>query len=82
MNKTVLLSCTAASNAELIPKSCLVKRETRNGLRVSVTSSNLSYDRRSVGQSVLVSGHHQGPVTNFSLKFPLDSCGIIMEHPL
>jgi hypothetical protein len=37
----------------------------------------LIYDRRSVGQSVLVSGTHLGPTTNFSfsLKFPLDSCG-------
>jgi hypothetical protein len=25
----------------------------------------LSYDRRSVGRSVLVSGHHLGPVSNF-----------------
>jgi hypothetical protein len=35
----------------------------------------LIYDRQSVGQSVLVSGAHLGPVTNFyfSLKFLLDS---------
>jgi hypothetical protein len=35
----------------------------------------LIYDRQSVGQSVLVSGAHLGPVTNFSfsLKFPSDS---------
>jgi hypothetical protein len=34
-------------------------------------------DRQSVGQSVLVSGAHLGPVTNFSfaMKFPVDSCG-------
>jgi hypothetical protein len=39
----------------------------------------LIYDRQSVGQSVLVSGAHLGPVTNFpfSLKFPLDSCGFV-----
>jgi hypothetical protein len=38
------------------------------------------YDRRSVGQSVLVSGAHLGPVTNFSvsLKFPLDSCRFVI----
>jgi hypothetical protein len=37
----------------------------------------LIYDRQSVGQSVLVSGAHLGPSTNFSfsLKFSLDSCG-------
>jgi hypothetical protein len=36
----------------------------------------LIYDRQSVGQSVLVSGAHLGPVTNFSfsLKFLSDSC--------
>jgi hypothetical protein len=35
--------------------------------------SKLIYDRRSVGQSVLVSGAHLGPATNslFSLKFSL-----------
>jgi hypothetical protein len=38
----------------------------------------LIYDRQSVGQSVLVSGAHLGPVTNFyfAMKFPLDSCGL------
>jgi hypothetical protein len=37
-------------------------------------------DRQSVGQSVLVSGTHLGPVTDFSfsLKFPLDICGFII----
>jgi hypothetical protein len=36
--------------------------------------------RQSVGQPVLVSGTHLGPVTNFSfsLKFPLDSCGFVI----
>jgi hypothetical protein len=35
----------------------------------------LIYDRQSVGQSVLESGAHLEPVTNFSfsLEFPLDS---------
>jgi hypothetical protein len=45
----------------------------------------LIYDRQSVGQSVLVSGTHLGPVTNFSfsLKFPLDSCEfVILYRPL
>jgi hypothetical protein len=37
-------------------------------------------DRQSVGQSVLESGAHLGPTTNFSfsLKFPSDSCGFII----
>jgi hypothetical protein len=37
-------------------------------------------NRQSVGQSVLVSGAHLGPVINFSfsLKFPLDSCGFVI----
>jgi hypothetical protein len=30
----------------------------------------LPYDRRSVGQSILVSGHHPGYVTNFSFTSP------------
>jgi hypothetical protein len=40
----------------------------------------LIYDRQSVGQSVLVSGAHMGPVTDFSfsLKFSLDSCGFVI----
>jgi hypothetical protein len=40
----------------------------------------LIYDRQSVDQSVLVSGAHLGPATNFSssLKFPLDSCGFLI----
>jgi hypothetical protein len=33
---------------------------------VTVSKSKLYYDRRSVGQSVLVSGTHLGPATNFS----------------
>jgi hypothetical protein len=37
-------------------------------------------DRQTVGQSVLVSGAHLGPVTDFSfsLKFPLDSCVFVL----
>jgi hypothetical protein len=45
----------------------------------------LIYDRQSVCQSVLVSGAHLGPATNFSFswKFPSDSCGfIILWRPL
>jgi hypothetical protein len=40
----------------------------------------LIYDRQSVGQSVLVSGAHLGPVTNFSfaMKFPVHSCGFVI----
>jgi hypothetical protein len=46
----------------------------------SLMKLKLIYDRQSVGQSVLVSGTHLGPVTNFSfsLKFPLDSCGFVI----
>jgi hypothetical protein len=41
--------------------------------------SELIYDRQSVGQSVLVSGAHLGPVTkfSFSLKFLLDIYGFV-----
>jgi hypothetical protein len=40
----------------------------------------LIYDLQSVGQSVLVSGVHLGPVTNFSFssKFPSDSCVFVI----
>jgi hypothetical protein len=40
----------------------------------------LIYDWQSVRQSVLVSGTHLGPATNFSffLESPLDSCGFVM----
>jgi hypothetical protein len=38
-----------------------------NTLSIMISSQiKLYYDRRSVGQSVLVSGTHLGPVTNFS----------------
>jgi hypothetical protein len=41
--------------------------------------SELIYDRQSVGQYVLVSGAHLGPVANFSftLKFLLDINGFV-----
>jgi hypothetical protein len=45
----------------------------------------LIYDRHSVGQSVLVSGAHLGPLTNFSfaMKFSVDSCGFaVLWRPL
>jgi hypothetical protein len=40
----------------------------------------LIYDRQLVGQSVLVSDTHLGPATNFSfsLKFSLDSWGLVI----
>jgi hypothetical protein len=42
--------------------------------------SKSHYDRQSVAQSVLVSGSHLGHATNFSfsLKFSLDSCGLVI----
>jgi hypothetical protein len=51
---------------------------TRNNRLQSKSKSH--YDRQSVGQSVLVSGNHLGPVTNFSfsLKFPSDSCVFVI----
>jgi hypothetical protein len=52
---------------------------SNNWLLVEV-KSKLLYDERSVDQSVLVSGHHLGPVTNFisfSFKLYLDSCGFV-----
>jgi hypothetical protein len=48
--------------------------------RIFLLKLKLIYDRQSIGQSVLVSGAHLGPVTNlsFSLKFPLVSCGFVI----
>jgi hypothetical protein len=48
----------------------------KNGL---IFKLKLIYDRQSVGQSVLVSGTHLGLATNFSfsLKFSLDSAGLL-----
>jgi hypothetical protein len=53
----------------------IITRKTKLKLKLK-----LIYDRQSVGQSVLVSGAHLGPATNFSfsLKFLLDSCGFII----
>jgi hypothetical protein len=46
---------------------------------ISFRVSELIYDGQSVGQSVLVSGAHLGPVTNFSfsLKFLLEIYGFV-----
>jgi hypothetical protein len=47
-----------------------------NRLSLRKLKLKLIYDRQSVGQSVLVSGAHLGPLTNcsLSLKFPSDIC--------
>jgi hypothetical protein len=49
-------------------------------LRSMQLKLKLIYDRQSVVQSVLVSGAHLRPVTNFyfSLKFPSDSCMFVI----
>jgi hypothetical protein len=51
---------------------------------IKTVKLKLIYDRQSVGQSVLVSGLHLGPMTNFSfsLKSPLDSCGFVFFSAL
>jgi hypothetical protein len=50
-------------------KACLAAKY------VVLLKLKLIYDRQSAGQSVLESGAHLGPATNFpfSLKFPSDS---------
>jgi hypothetical protein len=47
---------------------------------LSLSKSELYYDRQSVGQSVLVLGTHLCPVTSFSFssKFSIDSCGFVI----
>jgi hypothetical protein len=54
-----------------------VSRQLRPDTNVKLT---LNYDRQSVDQSVLVSGDHLGPLTNFpfSLKFSLDNCEFVI----
>jgi hypothetical protein len=44
------------------------------------SKSKSHYDLQSFGKSVLVSGAHLGPATNFSfsLKFSSDSCGFVI----
>jgi hypothetical protein len=60
-------SCSVQSTSFTIP--CIHKLKIK-----------LIYDRQSVGQSVLVSGTHLGPATNFSfsLKFSFDRCGSVI----
>jgi hypothetical protein len=46
---------------------------------LSTTKSKFILDRQSVGQSVLVSGTHLGPATNFSFLFSvLTIAGFLM----
>jgi hypothetical protein len=65
----------------LVLKCSLLNREyvLINALK-PLKKFKLFYDRESVGQSVLASGAHLRPVTNFSftMKFPLDSCGYVI----
>jgi hypothetical protein len=74
--------CSATWNLGTNSAFALGPMKTTENLRVGQCSLKLKliYDRQSVGQSALVSGTHQGPVTNFSfsLKFPLDSCGFVI----
>jgi hypothetical protein len=54
---------------------------TRNRVRVRESESELYYDRRSFGQSVLVSSPHLGLMTSFLLLS--DHCGFVdMRRPL
>jgi hypothetical protein len=56
---------------------CISEHPRKEGAKPKVVvktlkpNSNLRYDRRSVGQSVLVSDSHLGPATNFSYSFLL-----------
>jgi hypothetical protein len=60
---------------------CGVLSDERSGLSLKLNFKlKLIYDRQSVGQSVLVSGAHLGPATNFSFssEFPSDSCMFVI----
>jgi hypothetical protein len=54
---------------DVLPPTVTHQPPLNNNLSTSVSKSKLYYDRRSVGQSVLVSGTHLGPGTNFSPSF-------------
>jgi hypothetical protein len=79
LTSCVLRSALESKNA-LGLAHCMLYRDVpalkRKNVKVKV-KMKLIYDRQSVDQSVLVTGAHLGPVTNFSfsLKFPLNSCG-------
>jgi hypothetical protein len=59
---------------------CCMLSRNKSSLVMSKSKSKSCYDRRTIGQFVLVSGHHLGSVTNccFSLKFSLGSCGFVI----
>jgi hypothetical protein len=78
----IKLYMTTHTSGAPCQNSCYVSTAIRHGILSPISNLQLQliYDRQSVGQSVLVSGAHLGPVTNFSfsLKFPLDSCGFVI----
>jgi hypothetical protein len=69
-----------------VPVSCIYfPQEQGSPVIPQGMKLELIHDRQSVGQSVLVSGAHLRPVTNFSfaMKFSVDSCGfVILQRPL
>jgi hypothetical protein len=75
----MLLLCEAPTSATALHCHCskTVTLYEWGCKTVMKSKLKLIYDRQSVSQSVLVSGTHLGPATNFSfsLKFPLDSSG-------
>jgi hypothetical protein len=77
---SVRLSCIAKWNSCLMGasiKKCWFLPLRQPGIQLKL---KLICDRQSVGQSLLVSGAHLGPVTNisFSLKFPSESCVFVI----
>jgi hypothetical protein len=71
------ISIYAKAGAQKLETSMVVKHTY---ICDSSWKFKLIYDRQSVGQSVLVSGPHQGLATNFSfsLKSPSESCGFVI----
>jgi hypothetical protein len=70
-------ACSATWNLDIISEFALGPSKATKPLK---SKSKLYYGRRPVGQSVLVSGTHLGPATNFSPFFKklfLDSYGFV-----
>jgi hypothetical protein len=63
-----------------VARASIKHHNTCGGVLVFDSQVKLIYDQESVGQSVLVSGAHLEPATNFSfsIKFPSDSCGLVI----
>jgi hypothetical protein len=75
-----IFGCLCQQGQNFVPLRGVFLLSKMSSKSKSKSKSKLHYDRQSVGQSVLVSGPHLGPATNFSfsLRFSLDSSGSVI----